>query len=65
MPGQTGQGTSNGQTGDPGTGTDSGLVPYSQYLAEYQAQALNQVDRQLIPEQERDLVSQYFQELSK
>ena len=39
-------------------------MPYSQYLAEYQAQALNQVDRQLIPEQERELVSQFFQDLS-
>ena len=59
MPGQGTQGSANGQAGDPGSGTDSGLVPYSQYLAEYQAQALNQVDRQLIPEQERELVSQY------
>jgi hypothetical protein len=63
--GQTSSGSTNGQTGDPGSGTDTGLVPYSEYLAEYQAQALNQVDRQLIPQQERDLVSQYFEALSK
>jgi hypothetical protein len=63
--GQTSSGSSNGQTGDPGSGTDTALVPYSEYLAEYQAQALNQVDRQLIPQQERDLVSQYFEALSK
>jgi hypothetical protein len=65
VPGQTGQGASNGQTGDPSRGTDTGLVPYSEYLADYQAQALNQVDRQLIPQQERDLVSDYFEALSK
>jgi hypothetical protein len=63
--GQTSSGSTNGQNGDPGSGTDTGLVPYSEYLAEYQAQALNQVDRQLIPQQERDLVSNYFEALSK
>src|SRR2546430_8086718 len=48
---------------DPGTGNNVGsqpgvqneLVPYDKVLADYRAQALNQVDRADIPEEERAL----------
>jgi hypothetical protein len=40
-------------------------VPYDQVLGQYQSAALSQVDRADIPEQERQLVQQYFNNLSK
>ena len=40
-------------------------MPYQQVYADYQAQALNQVDREDIPEQERELVRQYLSDLGQ
>ena len=50
VPGQsTGSGTPQGNAGTPGSGTDSQLVPYTDYLSEYRSAAQSEVDRQLIP----------------
>ncbi|GAC1654575.1 MAG: hypothetical protein NVS9B1_05960 [Candidatus Dormibacteraceae bacterium] len=67
IPGQsTGSGDPQGNaTGTGSSAAPGDLVPYSEVLAEYQAAATSQVDRQLIPEDERDLVRQYFQDLGK
>jgi len=64
VPGQ-GDPTGQGQNIGNGQGTDAGLVPYQQVYADYKAAALNQVDRADIPQSERDLVNQYFSDLSK
>jgi hypothetical protein len=65
VPGQA-QGTSgNGTPDGSGQGVQNGLVPYDQVLGQYQSAALSQVDRADIPEQERQLVQQYFNNLSK
>jgi hypothetical protein len=65
VPGQA-QGTSgNGTPDGSGQGVQNGLVPYEQVLAQYQNAAINQVDRADIPEQQRALVQQYFNDLSK
>ncbi len=64
MPSQaqsTGQGTPQGT----GQGTDTQLVPYQDVLADYKSAALNQVDRQVIPDADRALVAAYFTELGK
>ena len=64
MPGSsTGSGTPQGSAGDPTTGTDSNLVPYSDYLAQYAATAQSEVDRELIPADDQQLVREYFQNL--
>ena len=47
-----------------GQGQDAQLVPYQSVLADYQQQAMNQVDREVIPDQERDLVQRYFSALA-
>ena len=41
------------------------LVPYSEVLSQYSAAAQGEVDRELIPQDEQDLVRQYFQDLAK
>lgn len=65
VPGQA-QGTSgNGTPDGTGQGVQNDLVPYDQVLGQYQSAALSQVDRADIPEQERQLVQQYFTNLSK
>jgi hypothetical protein len=65
VPGQA-QGTSgNGTPEGSGTGVQNDLVPYQQVIAQYQSAALSQVQRADIPEQERQLVQQYFNDLSK
>jgi hypothetical protein len=65
VPGQA-QGTSgNGTPDGTGQGVQNDLVPYDQVLGQYQNAALSQVDRADIPEQERQLVQQYFNNLSK
>jgi hypothetical protein len=65
VPGQA-QGTSgNGTPDGSGQGVQNDLVPYDQVLGQYQSAALSQVDRADIPEQERQLVQQYFNNLSK
>ncbi|HEY8812410.1 MAG TPA: hypothetical protein VIO86_07975, partial [Candidatus Dormibacteraeota bacterium] len=66
VPGQsTGSGTPEGNAGSPGSGTDTQLVPYTDYLSEYRSAAQSEVDRQLIPQDEQDLVRQYFQDLGQ
>ena len=45
------------------TGVQNDLVPYQQVLADYRASALSQVDRADIPDQQRQLVQQYFSDL--
>ncbi len=59
MPGQA-QSTDQGvnQGGGPGQGQE--LVPYGQVLSQYQQQAIQDVGRADIPEQEQQLVQQYF-----
>lgn len=60
------EGTSgNGTNEKTGAGVQNDLVPYDQVLAEYRDAALNQVDRASIPESQRQLVQQYFSDLSK
>ena len=65
VPGLPGQGRSlpvgSAGTG-PGAGT--GLVPYESVYGQYRAAALSQADRQVIPEELRDLLRTYFQEAS-
>jgi hypothetical protein len=56
-------GTGQNQGSQPGTQND--VVPYQQVLADYRAAALNQVDRTDIPEQQRQLVQQYFSDLGQ
>ena len=66
VPGTDTTPTGNGlPTGDPTSGTDTGLTPYQDVLGTYQRYETSEVDRQLIPEQERDLVRAYFQNLSQ
>jgi chemotaxis protein histidine kinase CheA len=66
VPGQsTGSGTPEGTTGDPNSGQSSSLVPYTEVLSEYSAAAQSEVDRELIPQAEQDLVRQYFQDLGQ
>ncbi|MDQ6691767.1 MAG: hypothetical protein M3Z13_03260 [Candidatus Dormibacteraeota bacterium] len=60
-----GSGDPQGNAGDPTQGTQTQLVPYSQVLSEYQAAAQTEVDRQLIPQADRDLVRAYFADLGK
>jgi hypothetical protein len=57
--------TGNGLNQGSQPGVQNELVPYEQVLADYQRSALSQVDRADIPEQERQLVQQYFSDLSK
>lgn len=65
VPGQA-QGTSgNGTPEGSGQGVQNDLVPYQQVIAQYQSAALSQVDRADIPQQQRQLVQQYFNDLSK
>jgi len=61
----TGQAQDTGQGQNQGSqpGVQNGLVPYEQVLADYQASALSQVDRADIPDQQRQLVQQYFSDL--
>ncbi len=66
VPGADTTPTGNGlPTGDPTSGSDAGLTPYQDVLGTYQRYETSEVDRQLIPEQERDLVRAYFQNLSQ
>jgi hypothetical protein len=65
VPGQaqdTGQG---GQPSGSGQGNPNDLVPYSSVLSQYRDQAMNQVNRADIPDQERQLVQQYFSNLGQ
>jgi chemotaxis protein histidine kinase CheA len=57
--GQSGQPTGNGQ------GNPNDLVPYNSVLSQYRDQAMNQVNRADIPDQERQLVQQYFSNLGQ
>jgi hypothetical protein len=41
-------------------GTDTQLVPYESVYGQFRTQALSDVDRQVIPEQQRALVRAYF-----
>jgi hypothetical protein len=50
----------NTKPGDFGPGTQGGLVDADTVYANYRAAALSQVDRQLLSEQERQLVAKYF-----
>jgi hypothetical protein len=54
------QDTGLGQNQGSQPGVENDLVPYQQVIADYQASALSQVDRADIPEQEQQLVQQYF-----
>jgi len=60
----TGSGTPQGNAGDPTSGSDANLVPYSDYLAQYAATAQSEVDRELIPADDQQLVREYFQNLA-
>ena len=63
-----GQAQDSGQSGQPtgtGQGTPSDLVPYNSVLSQYRDQAMSQVDRADIPDQERQLVQQYFSDLGQ
>ena len=51
------------QGSQPGVQND--LVPYQQVYTDYRNNALSQVDRADIPEQERQLVQQYFSDLGQ
>ncbi|TMC04399.1 MAG: hypothetical protein E6J41_25100 [Chloroflexi bacterium] len=64
MPSQA-QDTGNGQNQGSQPGVQNDLVPYQQVLADYRASALNQVDRADIPQQEQQLVQQYFSGLGQ
>ena len=46
-------------------GVQNDLVPYQQVFANYRDSALNQVDRADIPQQEQQLVQQYFSGLGQ
>ncbi|HXM57848.1 MAG TPA: hypothetical protein VOB72_20795 [Candidatus Dormibacteraeota bacterium] len=61
----TGQAQDTGQGQNQGNqaGVQNDLVPYQQVLADYRASALSQVDRADIPDQQRQLVQQYFSDL--
>src|SRR5262249_6082989 len=59
------QDTGRGQNLGSQPGVQNDLVPYEQVLAQYQSSALSQVNRADIPEQERQLVQQYFSDLSQ
>src|SRR5215472_1999029 len=59
------QDTGSGQNQGSQAGAQNELVPYEQVLAQYQSSALSQVDRADIPEQQRQLVQQYFSDLTK
>jgi hypothetical protein len=66
VPGQsTGNGTPEGTAGDPNSGQAADLVPYSEVLSQYSAAAQGEVDRVLLPQDEQDLVRQYFQDLAQ
>ena len=66
VPGQS-TGSGEPQPNDPNSGTnngtDNGLVPYESVLSDYASQAQGEVDREVIPEDERELVQSYFQDL--
>jgi hypothetical protein len=65
VPGQAQGISGNGTPDGSGQGVQNGLVPYDQVLGQYQDAALSQVNRADIPEQERQLVQQYFNNLSR
>jgi hypothetical protein len=65
VPGQAQDNGQNGQPSGSGQGNPNDLVPYSSVLAQYRDQALSQVDRADIPDQERQLVQQYFTDLGQ
>jgi hypothetical protein len=46
-----------------GQGERNGMVPYQQVLTRYQNQALDEVSRSAVPDQERQLVQRYFSDL--
>jgi hypothetical protein len=63
-----GQAQDTGQSGQPsgsGQGNPNDLVPYNSVLSQYRDQAMNQVNRADIPDQERQLVQQYFSNLGQ
>jgi hypothetical protein len=66
VPGQS-TGSGEPQPNDPNSGTnngtDNGLVPYESVLSDYASQAQGEVDREVIPEDQRELVQSYFQDL--
>jgi hypothetical protein len=65
VPGQP-QGTGqNGQPTGSGQGNPNDLVPYQDVLSQYRDQAMSQVNRADIPDQERQLVQQYFSGLGQ
>jgi hypothetical protein len=55
----------NTKPGNFGPGTRSGLVEADSVYADYRAAALSQVDRQLLTEQERQLVQTYFSDTGR
>ncbi len=59
VPGQP-QSTDQGVNQGSGPGQSQELVPYGQVLSQYQQQAIQDVGRADIPEQEQQLVQQYF-----
>jgi hypothetical protein len=65
VPGQAQGVSGNGTPDGSGQGVQNGLLPYDQVLGQYQDAALSQVNRADIPEQERQLVQQYFNNLSR
>ena len=65
VPGQAQDTGQNGQPSGSGQGNPNDLVPYNSVLAQYRDQALSQVDRADIPDQERQLVEQYFTDLGQ
>jgi hypothetical protein len=60
-----GQATSASQGVNQGasSGEQNGLVPYQQVIAQYQAQAVQDTQRENVPEQDQQLVQQYFSSL--
>jgi hypothetical protein len=65
VPGQPQDTGQNGQPAGGGQGNPNDLVPYQDVLSQYRDEAVNQVNRADIPDQERQLVQQYFSGLGQ
>ncbi|MGH7904884.1 MAG: hypothetical protein ACREPA_12290 [Candidatus Dormibacteraceae bacterium] len=64
VPGQSGAGTSQSSPGSGSGAGIGGLVPYGRVIGQYSADAQAELDREFIPEQDRQLVQAYFSALN-
>ena len=62
---QTGDGTVSSEDGGRGTGELSGFIPYQDVYNEYRNEAMNSMDRRVLPPGIQEMVREYFDALGR